>query len=819
MFSGILDHSPDDADALVGAGFAAFRLGDISGAGKYWQKTIQLYPDYSDAYYGLALVLEQQGDKEGAATAILKAVKLAPDRKDFASTADRLVVNTTKKALPVIVRPTTLQMGFRIGLDKTFQVLDKGKWRSFFWKGIDLGAALPGKYPSEFPGKDIYVNWLEDIGAMGFNVIRVYTIHPPVFYEALREYNLSHTVPIYLAHGVWAELPPNEDFLNKAWFDDWKSEMRRVIDLLHGHAEIAAQPGHSSGYYLADVSQWTIGIILGREWESPSVREFNKLHPEATSYAGQFASCTSGTPMEAFFAAAIDYFMAYESTTYNAQRPVAFTNWPTLDPLQHVSESTKSEEAVWKKRYGLLDADVEIDPLLASEEDEESADMEKIALGPANKAGLFVSYHAYPYYPDFLDNDEILKKGADNQGPNNYKAYLDLLVAHHAKYPVVISEFGVPSSRISAHWQPQGMTHGRHTEEEQGKINARLLSNIYESGCAGAVLFEWMDEWFKKNWIVYNMEKPVDRKPFWYNFMDAEENYGLIGNYPGSGGPSILIDGKTDDWAKVPVYLSEGGMILKLIADEGWLNLGIFSPSGDPAVNGFIVGINIDDPTKGGHSLPFGMRFTSKAGMQFAIVFQGEKAGLYVDRRFDLWTYQDKGFGAQLAADTGFDLVMPLAVTNPLRVGRNGIIYPEKTEVMGWLRRGTQDRNSPDFDSLSEWNSGPGFVEARIPWGLLNIGDPSTRSVVLPQKGFKERDSQETTDGFRLTLMAYSGDAYFSRALFIRSLPGLKGGEIPLSPLFSWKTWENPTWHQVKKQSYTIYKDALAKIPDRPKSR
>lgn len=818
LFDAFLAANPVDADALVGAGFAALRLGDSMGAKTYLQKAIQLYPGYSDAYFGLSLALERLGDKEGAVTAIAKAVKLAPDREDFKATAERLIPVVNKQELSTIVRPTALQMGFRVGPNRTYQIFENGKWRSFFWKGIDLGAALPGKYPSQFPEKSVYVKWLEEIGATGFNVIRVYTIHPPVFYEALREYNLSHTAPLYLAHGVWAELPPNEDFLNTEWFDDWKGEMRRVIDLLHGHAEIAARPGHSSGSYVSDVSAWVVGIILGREWESPSVREFNKLHPESTNYKGQFVSCASGTPMETFFAEAMDYYMAYESKTYNAQRPVAFTNWPTLDPLHHISESTKLEEAAWKKKLGLLGADIEVDPLLAFEEDEETADMEKIDVGPANKAGLFVSYHAYPYYPDFLNNDAVLKKGIDAQGPNNYKAYLDLLVAHHAKYPIVISEFGVPSSRISAHWQPQGMTHGRHTEKEQGEINARLLSNIYESGCAGGVLFEWMDEWFKKNWLVYHMEKPLDRKPWWYNFMDAEENYGLIGNYPGNDGPSILIDGKAGDWAKVSAYLSEGNSTLKVLADEGWLHLGIFWPAGDATVNGYTVGINIDDSSKGSHKLPFGLAAASQAGLEFAIVFQGEKAGLFVERRYDLFTYQDRGLNS-LAGNGIMEFVMPQAVTNPQRIGRDGVIYPEHKEELGWLRRGTQDRNSRDFDSLAEWNSGPGFIEARIPWGLLNVGDPSSRSIVLAQEGFKGTDSQATTDGFRLMLAAFSGDAFSSRAFFIRSLPGMKGGQIPLPPLFTWNTWEEPTWHEVRKQSYSIYKDALSKIPDVPKAR
>ncbi|MCX7026494.1 MAG: tetratricopeptide repeat protein [Spirochaetes bacterium] len=818
LFDDYLAVNPNDSDALVGNGFATLRDGDIAASKRYFQKATQLFPDYSDAHYGLALVLERLGDREGAMAAIAKAVKLAPDRADFTEAATRLLPAATKE-LSVIVRPATLQMGFRIGPDKTFQVFEKGEWRSFFWKGVNIGAALPGKFPSEFPSRKVYDTWLTDIGEMGFDVLRVYTIHPPAFYDALRDYNLKHEKPLYLVHGVWAELPPNDDFLDAEWLGDWKEEMRRVIDLLHGHAKIPARPGHSSGSYQSDVSSWTAGIILGREWEAPSVREFNKLHPESTGYMGKFVTCPSGTPMEILLARGADYFMSYESDTYNAQRPVAFTNWPTLDPLYHVSESGKVEEGAWKKKLGMMDPDAVIDPLLAYDEDSESIDMEKLGLGQANKAGLFASYHAYPYYPDFLDNDPALKKGVDAQGPNNYKAYLDLLVAHHAKYPVVISEFGIPSSRISAHWQPQGITHGRHTEKEQGELDARLLSNIYDSGCAGAVLFEWMDEWFKKNWLVYNFERPIDRKPLWYNFLDAEENYGLIGSYPGKNGPSILIDGNAGDWANVPVYAAEGNLTVKALADEGWLHLGIFWPKDDTAAKGYMVGINIDDPSKGNQKLPFGLGTTSQTGLEFAAIFQGAQAALFVDQRYDLFAFQEHGL-FRLDGGANPEFIIPQAETNPLRIGRDGTVYQARMEVIGWLRRGTQDRTSSSFDSLAEWNSGPGFLEARIPWGMLNIGDPSSSTIVQPTEGgIRSPKALGKTDGMRFVLASYSGDAFSSHASFLRSVPGLSKGRIPLPPLFTWSTWEEPTWHQVRKQSYLIYKDALSRTPGFPKTK
>ena len=50
---------------------------------------------------------------------------------------------------------------------------------------------------------------------------------------------------------------------------------------------------------------------------------------------------------------------------------------------------------------------------------------------------------------------------------------------------------------------------------------------------AGAILFAWLDEWFKKNWVVIDYEIPLENTRLWHNVMDAEQNYGIMGQYAG----------------------------------------------------------------------------------------------------------------------------------------------------------------------------------------------------------------------------------------------------------------------------------------------
>src|SRR5439155_19184380 len=130
-----------------------------------------------------------------------------------------------------------------------------------------------------------------------------------------------------------------------------------------------------------------------------------------------------------------------------------------------------------------------------------SVDAEKMLATSLLPAGLFASYHAYPYFPDFMILDPGYLRQRDAEGPNAYAGYLRDLVRHHAGRPVLISEVGVPSSRGVAHRQPQGFDHGGHDEHAQAAIDARLFRAIRETGCARGIVFSWIDVLFKHNGV------------------------------------------------------------------------------------------------------------------------------------------------------------------------------------------------------------------------------------------------------------------------------------------------------------------------------
>ena len=70
--------------------------------------------------------------------------------------------------------------------NKGFLVEADGQWKEFYVKGVNIGAALPGYWFTEFPeDKEVYLDWFEKIGEMNANSIRVYTLLPHQFYDEI----------------------------------------------------------------------------------------------------------------------------------------------------------------------------------------------------------------------------------------------------------------------------------------------------------------------------------------------------------------------------------------------------------------------------------------------------------------------------------------------------------------------------------------------------------------------------------------------------------------------------------------------------------
>lgn len=84
-------------------------------------------------------------------------------------------------------------------VDGRLAVYDGTGWDARFWNGVNLGTTLPGHSPGELtPTKEDYLRWFGQMEEMNVDVVRVYTILPPHFYETLHEFNSTREDPLWL---------------------------------------------------------------------------------------------------------------------------------------------------------------------------------------------------------------------------------------------------------------------------------------------------------------------------------------------------------------------------------------------------------------------------------------------------------------------------------------------------------------------------------------------------------------------------------------------------------------------------------------------
>ncbi len=802
---------PQDIGVITGLGYAAMRLGRTEEARSLFARVLAVDSSVVDALVGIALVSWLNGELEVARDGFARVLRVEPENVTALQYLRQMPESGPSR--PPLLLPGTLEHRIRASRDR-FEVRTADGWRPFYVKGVNLGAALPGRFPSQFPDSATYASWLTGIGEMGANTIRVYTIHPPEFYDALRAYNLANPDdPLWVVHGVWTELPPNHEYEDPTWEGEFFREMRRVVDVIHGRADIFPRRGHAAGRYIADVSDWTLAYIIGREWEPYSVVVFNRRGPRQTEWSGRYIELRDGSPMETWLAKACEQIVAYESETYRKQRPVAYTNWPTLDPMYHPTETTAEEEVAIRRALGEQFAPQPME----YDNDGVGLDAGRMRPTAALPAGVFAAFHVYPYYPDFMVLDARYAATQSAEGPSAYYGYLRDLKAHHPTMPVLIAEYGVPASLGVAHVQPQGWHHGGHTEARMAEIDGRLTREIAEAGMAGGIVFSWIDEWFKKNWITVDFEIPQERGRLWHNRLDAEQHYGMVAMDAAPRLAGETLAQRMSAWGLVPpLYRSDDGARLRASADEEALWV-LFDP-GRRSYERVFIGFDMVDPKSGDFRWPGGEGPRIPVGIEFVLDVSSSGVRLLADSMSNLFRLQsvrdtvtDEHFVTPTIeqAPPGFftgrveQRFRPRYVTEPnedgrydsLRVvvnrprfGRDGREYAGMGYDRGILREG------PPPDGVWE-RLERGVVEIRIPWALLNVTDPSERRV-LQHDPETARGALGTTVVRSIGIVAGGRDARGWWSFWPAP------ANVESVARYSWPTWETPQWRSRRRPAY-----------------
>jgi tetratricopeptide (TPR) repeat protein len=761
-----------------------------------------------------------------------------------------------------VTRPRNLTYPFRV--DGNFlEQLAGNAWRPVYLTGVDLNAALPGSFPAEsVTDADIYLKWLQMIASLGVNTVYAATILPPAFYRALWLYdrNESHP-PLWLLQGIAFPGPPKDDDLFQGdYYPSCLKEMREAVDAAHGQGDVAPNYLHAGGLYPNNIDRWIAGYVIGNTWLSHVVLDTNALHPRMQSYQGDYMEVPSGSATEIFLAQMIDHLAEYEESRYNWQHPAAFLNWPTLDPMRHPTESTMAQEIAIRRSLGER---FQTPPGPYDDDDGVTVDPSHLKATPKFPAGYFADYNVFPFYPDFLDLDPSYLHVTDSEGIDPFLGYLKDLKAHTQGLPLVISAYGIPTSLGIAHFSAAGFNEGGQTETQQGNLLARFTRNIYDSGAAGGMVFEWLNEWFRRSWLTRNYETAEEDKPRWTNFMDPAECYGLVAADPG-GRANYQLDGNPLAWKNQPAFYSEAkpGLFqpvgdrwdpardlkaLYVDADEGflYLRLAVGKLADDrtdrPNWNevNYLIGIGTDPGHTGLTYLPFIAPVRFPQGMTFAIQLVGPEAShIWIASCYNPYEIvpvagipsetvlaQKLGWTPEVTDQGAFEgeIIEP----NRRRFGRNGRYYPPERYDRGILRYGTLDPSSPDYDALAEWHANveTNTIDLRIPWALLNVTDPSKLRIFA---GLEKDGTVRTTrtPGFVLAAFSYRPQQSLQMRPIMEqghpiadSLPALTGS-LTMSQdslrKFTWAPWTQPRNVLRKKQSFSILQKAFLDLPKTP---
>lgn len=667
-----------------------------------------------------------------------------------------------------------------------FYIYESGDWKQMFMRGVNIGATEPGLFPGDLTiSYDTYYRWFGYISEMNCNCIRIYTLMPPQFYQALGDFNKKAKNKLYLYQGIWVNEEDIERLSdtyaeNEKILNDFTTDAVNLVNVIHGKAKIAETAGEAYGTYNTDVSPWLVGWIIGIEWDPNFVINTNNQHPDKKDYDGEYLYTQTASPFEAFLCRVGDALIKHEAKTYKFQVPLAFSNWITTDPLTHPNEPH-------------------------FDEDKTTVNTENVKcrnFGP----GMFASYHIYPYYPDSLNYQEDYLEYTDDSGKvNTYEAYLeDLKLAH--TMPIIVAEFGIPTSRGMGHESVMGYNQGMVDETAQGAMLIDMLGSIENAKYAGGIVFTWQDEWFKRTWnnVMFDI---ADRRPYWSNIQTTEQCFGLLAFDPGKESMAAYVDGDVSEWrnTKPTVTTAQGKLYIK--SDERHLYIMLDAGNYDFEKDTLLIPINTIADQGSLKAAQYNAEFDTAA--DFLIYINGKNnSHIYVDRYYDAFNYyflESKKLSDIKAEEnsgvknSGMFDIMRLCYGYNLTVKGTNQVVPDKAYETGKLRYGNGNPKAQEYKSLSDFYFKNGKLEIRIPWQLLNVMDPSGK--------------QQISD-FRKT-QVISPQAYQSFDFGFAYRTGAESLKITLGGSYEYNGWNTPTWHERLKLAYYELQNYFKKFTEK----
>ena len=642
--------------------------------------------------------------------------------KKFIAAAVLLLVMGVGLYLSVFYGGFYLRLGGRYGPSVPFQTEGPSfqRWNGqsydpMLLRGVDISSSLPGHYATAYaPTKEDYLRWLEAIGEMGANAVRTATVLDDDFYNALYAYNTGHTQPLYLLQGFGVSDSAgfgSKDAYDKGFLDALLRNGRGMVDVVHGRKNQAGGMTRDGSSYRKDVSPWTVGFLVGTEWSPDTISYTDHSPLHSGVYQGTYFQTTAdATPFEAVMTRVMDGITRYETDKYGVQRPIGFLCDPSHDFLEY--------EEVYARQ---LSKHARTDP-------------EHVVPLPSMVAGYFAAYQLY----DFCDSFSVRLSAGQEQalGPllkglptqELYGGYLELLSRYHTM-PVIAAGYGFSSSRGATL-----LNTSPNDERTQGQRLVEVSQALESSGWAGGFLSTWQDEWERTSWNTAFAAVSTGHY-LWHDLQSEGQNYGLMAFEPGTEDACVL-DGSPGEWSEGDLLLERDGLRLSARYDAEGLYLLLEGVSREERVY-----LPLDLSPEVGSAVCLSPALTFQREADLLLCLDGtDNARLLVQERCDplreRFLFETEGedpFYDPPTQNSGRFVPLGMAVRNPLLVDN---LTPETRALQrlgvwetGRLVHGNGDSTSDQYNSLADFCFGANCVEIRLPWLLLNVGDPAAMGV------------------------------------------------------------------------------------------
>jgi hypothetical protein len=341
------------------------------------------------------------------------------------------------------------------------------------------------------------------------------------------------------------------------------------------------------------------------------------------------------------------------------------------------------------------------------------------------------------------------------------------------------------------------------------------------------VLFAWIDEWFKTNWLLEPFESPSQNRRLWLNRMNPEQHYGVIAMEPV---PRLgeTVAQRRRAWDTIaPLYATTDGTRIRAHADEAYLWLHVTGTA--QSASRLLIGFDVVDPAGGDTRFPGDGAPHSPVGMEVVLQLEGERARLLATPRANQFRLQElprgatlrdrqspiaepppgffagsytqvinEPFDARMRSDGRFD---PMWVAiNRARVGADSTNYLGFGYDRGVLPAG------PLPDGAWERTTLPNAIELRIPWALLNVTDPSSRHVVFEEPGAKADGVAGAIQVGAIRIVAAARDSAGSWRVWPESKRHADVAQ------FTWKTWDEPQYRARRRPVFDAMRGVFREL-------